>query len=104
MPENPPVGVIGLGLLGGALAERFLGAGWPVLGYDLDPQRGRELADRGGKVAASAAEVAAGCPRIVLSLPTTAAVEDAVAAMGDALRPGHLVVDTTTGEPEATAR
>ena len=34
-----PIGVIGLGLMGSALAERLLGAGHRVMGWDIDPGR-----------------------------------------------------------------
>jgi 3-hydroxyisobutyrate dehydrogenase-like beta-hydroxyacid dehydrogenase len=101
--DEQVIGVIGLGLLGGALAERLLQAGWRVLGYDSAADRCNELAAHGGTAAASAAEVAAGCPSVVLSLPTTEVVESVLASMAGSLRPGHVLIDTTTGEPEATA-
>src|SRR3954447_20843134 len=97
------IGVIGLGLLGEALAERLLRAGRGVLGYDLDARRRDELANLGGTAARSAREVAARCERILLSLPTSDVVRTVVAEMGDELRPGSLILDTTTGDPEETA-
>ena len=33
------VGIVGLGLLGGAIASRFLAAGHTVVGYDIVPGR-----------------------------------------------------------------
>jgi phosphoglycerate dehydrogenase-like enzyme len=47
MPEKPPVGLIGLGLMGEALAYRLIGAGMPVIGYDIDPARTARLAALG---------------------------------------------------------
>ncbi len=49
-----PLGIIGLGLLGGALAERALTGGLAVLGFDLDDGRRASCQQSGGQVAASA--------------------------------------------------
>jgi 3-hydroxyisobutyrate dehydrogenase-like beta-hydroxyacid dehydrogenase len=74
---RPTIGVIGLGLLGGALAVRLLHRGFAVLGYDIQHSRGDELAAEGVNIAASVAEVATGCQRVLLSLPTSEIVEEA---------------------------
>ena len=42
------VGLVGLGLLGSALAEKFISAGMRVVGYDLEPARRDEFASAGG--------------------------------------------------------
>lgn len=98
------VGLIGLGLLGGALAERFLGAGMSVLGFDLRRENREALARHGGTVASSASAVAAGVERLVLCLPDSDVVEAVLGEIRDALRPGQVILDTTTGDPERTAR
>jgi 3-hydroxyisobutyrate dehydrogenase-like beta-hydroxyacid dehydrogenase len=102
-PHSSPVGLIGLGLLGSALADRLRGGGLPVLGYDLDPARREALAGAGGEVARDAAEVFGRCHRVLLSLPTHAEVQAVLTAAERAVRVGHVIVDTTTGDPEATA-
>ena len=48
------VGIVGLGLIGMALAKRLLGAGFEVHGYDINPERGALLAAAGGTTAAVA--------------------------------------------------
>lgn len=95
------VGLIGLGLMGGALAERFLGGGLRVVGYDLRDNARRHLAHLGGEAAQSAREVCT-ARLVVLSLPNSDAVAAVVAESRDLL-PGACVVDTTTGDPDATA-
>ena len=61
-PSQPPaVGLIGLGLIGSALAERLLGAGQRVVGWDIDPARVTALRQGGGEIAASADEVFSTC-------------------------------------------
>jgi len=97
------LGMVGLGLLGAALAERFLRAGLAVVGFDVDPARGRLFAALGGNPAASVQEVARSCDRLVFSLPDTSAVERVLDEMTMDLRTGQLIVDTTTGDPERTA-
>ncbi len=94
-----PVGVIGLGLLGTALAERLLAGGFPVVGFDLAPGRREALVQLGGTAAASAAGVAVQCRRVLLSLLTSAQSTSVVGEIEGVLAPGALVVDTTTGSP-----
>ena len=43
-----PLGIIGLGLLGGALAERALAAGVTVMGFDIDERCRARLHIAGG--------------------------------------------------------
>lgn len=97
------VGMIGLGLLGAAIAERLLQSEFDVLGFDVDTNRLRMLADLEGRPAASAREVARGSKRLVLSLPDSNVVESVLTDLAAELRPGLIIVDTTTGEPERTA-
>jgi 3-hydroxyisobutyrate dehydrogenase-like beta-hydroxyacid dehydrogenase len=97
------LGMVGLGLLGAALAERFLRAGHAVVGFDVAPARGRLLAALGGNPVASVRDVARSCDRLVFSLPDTPVVERVLDEMTMDLRAGQLIVDTTTGDPERTA-
>ncbi|HEY4821826.1 MAG TPA: NAD(P)-dependent oxidoreductase [Xanthobacteraceae bacterium] len=76
--DRSPVGVIGLGLLGEALARRLIGAGFPVRGYDLDPAKNASFESLGGRAANSPAAVAASCDCIVLAVFSTDQVETVV--------------------------
>lgn len=95
-----PIGLVGLGLMGGALAERFLGGGFPVIGFDLRDECRDRLAKSGGTVLRSVRDVFA-AKTIVLSLPTSEVVAEVI----DEGKPsaGTLIVDSTTGDPDATA-
>jgi 3-hydroxyisobutyrate dehydrogenase-like beta-hydroxyacid dehydrogenase len=93
------VGLIGVGLLGSALAERLVGGGFRVLGADVDTDRLGALGRLGGDVAADASEVVGSCDRIVLSLPTSAVVRAVIDGVGSGPRPGSTIIDTTTGSP-----
>jgi 3-hydroxyisobutyrate dehydrogenase-like beta-hydroxyacid dehydrogenase len=48
--------------------------------------------------------VLASAQRVVLSLPTSDVVAQVIADCSAALRPGQIIIDTTTGQPQATAR
>ena len=97
------VGLIGIGLMGSALAERVLGGGMKVVGYDIRPARCVLLTDLGGNAVDDANAVAARCNRILLSLPDSAVVEQVLDEIADRLRPGQIIVDTSTGEPGRAA-
>lgn len=104
---TPPLGLIGIGLLGSVLAERLLAGGFAVHGYDLDAGRQQSFGRVGGTPARDAAAVLAACPRVLLSLPSHREVTALLAEHSAALRPGHVIIDTTTGDPataEAIAR
>lgn len=92
------IGLIGVGLVGTALAERLLENGWQVIGYDLDPSRLEHLQSISGDVATNPSEVFSRATTIVLSLPTSAIATNIVSALTGPLS-GKLVIDTTTGEP-----
>lgn len=92
------VGLIGVGLVGMALAERLHDAAWDVVGFDIaDHSRARLLALT-GRVAADASEVLATADTVILSLPTS---QIAAAVVHDLSVPltGKTIIDTTTGEP-----
>jgi len=97
------VGLIGLGLLGSALADRLLQAGHTVLGFDVSPERREALAAAGGVATESVAAMAAQCNVIVLSLPDSRVVAEVIESIAPSLHAGQRIVDTSTGEPLETA-
>jgi putative dehydrogenase len=100
---RPPVGFVGLGVMGGAMSSHLLTAGFPVLGFDLDPRRRADHEARGGTVCDSPAEVARGADVVVTSLPSAAALvavldgEDGLSAGAGA---GLVIVETSTLSPQ----
>src|SRR6202043_1308079 len=69
------VGIIGLGIMGGAIARNLVERGWSVVGFDTDAARRAELAAANVTIAANVGQVARDAPVIMTSLPTPAAVE-----------------------------
>ena len=90
------VGVIGLGIMGGAFAGNLHAAGWRVVGYDIDASRRRALARAGVQIAANADEVARAAPTIILSLPKPAALAATAAAIATAKVPRRVVIEAST--------
>ena len=97
------IGIIGLGLIGSALAERFLAAGYEVAGHDTRQSQNDVLRQLGGQPLASTAEVAAFFETILLSLPTSVIAASVIEEI-KLLLPGKTILDTTTGQPEAMAQ
>ena len=97
-----PIAFIGLGLMGSRMSGHLLAAGHVVRGYDPDPARVAEFAEKGGVVAGSPAEAIQGCWAALLSLPTSD-VSRVVCLGGDGIARSGVsplfVYDTTTGRP-----
>ncbi len=101
MSSKPPVGVIGLGLIGASLAQRLLQGGFPVAGFDIATERRDNLARLGGTACASAKEVGERCKQIVLAVFNTDQVESVVESSDGAnLNKDHLIICTSTCDPD----
>ena len=90
------VGIIGLGIMGGAFAKNLSQAGWRVVGYDISAARRREAARAGVELARDAADVAAAVPTVLTSLPNPQALMDSVRAIAAAKLPRKLLVEMST--------
>jgi L-threonate 2-dehydrogenase len=90
------VGIIGLGIMGGAIARNLVERGWRVIGFDTDAARCAELAKAHVEIAGDIAQVARDAPIIMTSLPTPAAVEDVARKIAGCGRPSHIVVELST--------
>lgn len=96
MSAKGTVGVIGLGIMGGAIARNLAAAGWRVVGYDVEPARARELAGSGVEIARGADEVARAADNILTSLPQPAALMATVQAIVAAAGPRRVVAELST--------
>lgn len=100
------IGYIGLGLLGSALAEDLIKAGFTVRGFDIAPERVREHEARGGVPARSPADAARGAMMVMTCLMTAGLVRDVLLGPDgaiDAAPPGLVVIDNSTIHPDASA-
>ncbi|VIO68081.1 2-hydroxy-3-oxopropionate reductase [Bradyrhizobium ivorense] len=103
MESTTQVGVIGLGLMGSALAARLSDAGVGVIGYDIDAARKEGLSARGAEFAAFAADVAARCRTIVIAVYDAAQIMALLPDLANATAPPLLICTTTCAPDEITA-
>jgi 3-hydroxyisobutyrate dehydrogenase-like beta-hydroxyacid dehydrogenase len=107
-PQAPTtVGIVGLGLLGSAVATRLRAAGHGVVGYDIVPACVERLVALGGTAAKSAADVARASDAVCTILPSLAAVESAILGVDGVMaggRRGQAIVQMSTISPDLTTR
>lgn len=93
--DNESIGIVGIGILGAAIAEQFVKGGLVVLGFDLNSPRTDQV-----NLCKNAQEVFRECDTVVLCLPTSKQVGEVIEEVRDCLVPGrHLIMDSTTGTP-----
>jgi 2-hydroxy-3-oxopropionate reductase len=103
----PPVGVLGLGVMGAPMARNLVRAGFPVVVWNRSPGRVAELVAGGAQAAASPREVAERTAVTITMLPDAPEVEavfhgaDGVLAGIDPTPPAHLLIDMSTIAPRA---
>jgi 3-hydroxyisobutyrate dehydrogenase-like beta-hydroxyacid dehydrogenase len=90
------VGVVGLGIMGGAFAQNLVKSGWHVVGYDVDPARRRAMARAGVEIAHDVAALAAAVPTVITSLPKPAALEATAKAIVAARVRPLVIVEAST--------
>jgi L-threonate 2-dehydrogenase len=90
------VGIVGLGIMGGAFANNLHAAGWHVIGYDLDAKRRRALARTGIAIATDVGALVAAAPTIITSLPKASALAATVDAVVAANARRRVVIEAST--------
>jgi len=94
-----PVGLVGTGLFGTALADRLLADGYPTLVYNRTRAKAEPLLARG---AIWSNNPLAECRRVIFSLYTSDQVEQVFEQMNSRPLGGRIVVDTSTSDPQLT--
>jgi putative dehydrogenase len=90
------VGVVGLGIMGGAFAQNLVKAGWHVVGFDIDPARRKAMARAGVEIVPDAKTLAGAVPTIITSLPKPAALDATVRAIVNARVSPRVIVEAST--------
>jgi 3-hydroxyisobutyrate dehydrogenase-like beta-hydroxyacid dehydrogenase len=90
------IGVIGLGIMGGAFANNLAAGGWRVIGYDVSAPARRAAQRSGVEIASSAIDVAEKAPIILTSLPKPQALMDTVRAIAAVKMQRKIIVEMST--------
>lgn len=93
------IGIVGLGVMGGALARALLASGVAVVGHDIETARMDALVAAGGLRGMSARNVAERVDIVLLVLPSSAALDSVATGPGGltaAARDGRIVVEMST--------
>jgi 2-hydroxy-3-oxopropionate reductase len=101
------IGIIGVGLLGSAVASRLLKNDFVVRGYDTRPEQVKTLETMGLLPAQSIAEVATDAEAIFTILPSLESVKETVlgpAGLIESARGNFTLVQMSTISPDLTRR
>ena len=101
------IAVVGVGLLGSAVASRLLAGGFTVTGYDIRPDQLAGLGPRGLRAAANLRDAAEGAEAVFTILPSPDSVEVAVLGAGGLLEIGPrttTLIQMSTISPTQTRR
>jgi putative dehydrogenase len=93
---NKTVGMLGLGIMGSAIARNLVERGWTVIGFDIDAARRTELALAHVTIADDIAQVARDAEIILTSLPSPGAADAVAREIAASGQPPRIVVELST--------
>jgi 3-hydroxyisobutyrate dehydrogenase-like beta-hydroxyacid dehydrogenase len=102
--RDPPIGIIGLGIMGSAIARHVIRSGYRVVGYDVRALRLRQLRAAGGRAARSASDAGRLSSIIITSLPSADALASIAGALAQIEGPPPIVIETSTLSIETKER
>jgi len=97
--ESGNVGIIGVGVMGFAMANNLSAAGYQIFGFDPAPAAQDRLRAIGGNVIASPRDIAERCATILFSLPSADALANAIGGedgVAKASATGTIVIECST--------
>lgn len=100
-----PVGIIGVGNMGGAMASNLLSCGWPVHIYDIDASKTQNLAKQGAVVHSHSAEAAAHVELLIVCVVDSVQTQEVLFGINGGsqqLKAGQTVMLCPTIAPEDT--
>lgn len=90
------VGIVGLGIMGGAIARNLAARGWSILGFDIAEERRDELASAQIRIAASPSDVARAARIVITSLPSSAAAMSVAKEIAKSKLEPRIIIETST--------
>jgi 3-hydroxyisobutyrate dehydrogenase-like beta-hydroxyacid dehydrogenase len=94
--KQQTVGMIGLGIMGSAMAANLSRAGFRVAGFDVLPKQRAAHARAGGIAVGSPRAVAKRSGVIVTSLPSARALAEVAGELAASAKRGTIVIETST--------
>jgi 3-hydroxyisobutyrate dehydrogenase-like beta-hydroxyacid dehydrogenase len=106
VPENTKLGFVGIGYMGGLIAQWLLQAGFPLTAYDRNRSKAEQLVRYGGVVAQSIAEAASNSDVLLSCLSDDEAVLGVYLGPGALanLHPGSIVIEMSTVSPKTAQK
>jgi L-threonate 2-dehydrogenase len=90
------VGIIGLGIMGSAIARNLVERGWRVIGFDIDSAKCSELARANVAIAPDIPGLTRDAPIIMTSLPTPVAAEKVAREIAGYRQSPRIVIELST--------
>ena len=90
------VGIIGLGIMGGAFARNLIADGWNVAGVDTDPKRRKEMTKAGVSVSDSVKELVTAVPIVITSLPSPKALGAVAQEIAQSGAKPRIIIEAST--------
>ena len=104
MTGGKTIGVVGLGLVGEALARRLIEAGFTVVGFDTDPARATRFESYGGHPVGSLAALAQHAERALIAVFNTTQVAGVIEGKGGLIEAGgRFATVHSTCDPDQLA-
>jgi len=100
------IGFVGVGLMGSSMSKHLVEAGFPVIVHDTDPARVSAAVKLGAKTVSSPDQIPGQVDVLMFSLPNSDIVKDVVhnqLKLFQTGRPGLIILDATTADPEKSA-
>jgi 3-hydroxyisobutyrate dehydrogenase-like beta-hydroxyacid dehydrogenase len=90
------IGIIGLGIMGGAIARNLRSKGWKIFGFDVDRAACGSSRESGVDIMSSSGAVAEAVSIVLTSLPSPAAAYSVIDEISAAARPSCIIVELST--------
>ena len=107
MTKRNRVGVVGLGRMGGPVAQRLRQSGFPLIVWDTVPACRKPFENKPDIRVGAANEMARGCSVIFFVVPSSKEIADCLNGKGGILqnaRRGLVICDLTTSDPVETRK